>query len=91
MSTYVCDCYAYIDHAINLITSSKMKERTAAQYLLDIVMFHEPFFMLYALECRTKMTHNIIANIYFNNKRKIMTDFVHKGNVVSFKKQQREK
>ena len=37
------------------------------------------------------MTHRITANIYFNNKRKIMTDSVHKDNVVSFKKWQREK
>ena len=37
------------------------------------------------------MTHSMIANIYFNNKRKIMTDIVHKDNVVSFKKRQREK
>ena len=24
---YVCDCFVFIDHAINVITSSKMKER----------------------------------------------------------------
>ena len=32
--TYVCDCFAFIDHAINVITSSKMKEsccRTSPQ------------------------------------------------------------
>ena len=30
------------------------------------------------------MTHRMIVNIYFNNKRKMMTDSVHKDNVVSF-------
>ena len=88
---YVCDCFAYIDHAINFLRSSEMKEKTAAQYLLDTVMFHEPFLCSMHWVAGQKMTHSIIANIYFNNKRKIMTDLVHKDNVVSFKKRQREK
>ena len=60
-----------------------MKERIAAQYLLDIVMFHEPFLCCMHWSAGQKMTHSMIANIYFNNKRKIMTDIVHKDNVVS--------
>ena len=44
--TYVCDCFAFIDHAINVITFSKMKERAAAEYLLNVVMFHEHFYAL---------------------------------------------
>ena len=89
--TYVCDCFAFIDHAINVITFSKMKERAAAEYLLNFVMFHEPFLCSVHWSTGQSMTHRIIANIYFNNKRKIMTDSVHKDNVVSFKKRQREK
>ena len=41
--TYVCDCFPFIDHAINVITSSKVKKRAAAEYLLNAVVFHEPF------------------------------------------------
>ena len=34
--TYVCDCFAFVDHDINVITSSKMKERNAAEHLLSV-------------------------------------------------------
>ena len=30
---YVCDSFTFTDHAVNVITSLKMKERTAAEYL----------------------------------------------------------
>ena len=70
--TYVCDCFAFIDHAVNVITSSKMKERAAAEHLLNVVMFHEPFLSSVHWSKRQSMTHRIIGNIYFNNKRKIV-------------------
>ena len=84
--TYVCDCFAFIDHAINVITSSKMKERAAAEHLLNVVMFHEPFLSSVHWSKGQSMTHRIIGNIYFNNKRKIVNDSVHEDNVLSFKK-----
>ena len=89
--TSVCDCFAFIDHAINVITSMKMKKRADAEYFLNVLMFHETF--LYSVHWSTEKstTHKIIANIYFNNKRKIMTNSIHKDNVVSFKKRQTEK
>ena len=43
---YVCDCFAFIDHAINVIASSKMNERAAAEHFLNVVMFDEPFYAL---------------------------------------------
>ena len=89
--TYVCYCFTFIDHAINIIKSSKMKERAAAESFLNIVMFYEPFLCSVHWSTGQSMTHRIIVNIYFNNKRKIMTDPVHKDNVVSFEKQHREK
>ena len=72
--TYVCDCFAFIDHAINVITFWKMKEKGAAEYLLNVLMFHEPF--LYSVHWRTgqSMTHRTITNIYFSNERKIRTN-----------------
>ena len=84
--TYVCDCFVFIDHAVNVITSSKKEERAAAEHLFNVAMFHEPFLCSVHWSKGQSMTHRIIANIYFNNKRKIMTDSVHKDNVVSFKK-----
>ena len=54
-------------------------------------MFHELFLCSVHWVKEQSMTHRIIANIYFNNKRKIMTDSVHKDNLVSFKKRKREK
>ena len=84
--TYVCDCFAFADHDINVITSSKMKERTAAEHLLNVVIFHEPFLCSVHWSKGQSITHRIIANIHFNNKRKIMTGSVHKDNVVSFKR-----
>ena len=89
--TYVCDCFAFIDHAINVITSSKMKGRAPTEHLLNVVMFHEHFLCSAYWSKGQSMTHRIISNSYFNNKRKIMTDSVHKNNVVSFRKRQREK
>ena len=46
---FVCDCFAFIDHAINVITSSKIKERAAGERLLNVVMFMN-LFMFCALE-----------------------------------------
>ena len=91
LAAYVCDCFVFIDHAINVITSAKMKERAAAEHLLNVLMFHESFLCSVHWSKGQSMTHRIITNIHFNNKRKIMTDSVHKDNVVSFKKRQREK
>ena len=68
-----------------------MKERAAAEHFLNVVMFHEPLLCSVHWSKGQSMTHRIIANIYFNYKRKIMTDAAHKNNVVSFKKRQREK
>ena len=84
--TYVCHCFAFIDHTINVRTSSKMKERATAEHLFNVVMFCEPFLCSVDWRKGQSMTHRIIANIYFNNKRKLITDSVHKDNVVSFKK-----
>ena len=67
-----------------------MKERAASERLLNVVMFHEQLLCSVHWSKGQSMTHRIIANIYFNNKRKIMTDSVHKDNVVSFKKRQME-
>ena len=62
-----------------------MKGRVAAEYLLNIAMFHEPFLCSVHWSTGQSMTHRIIASIYFNNERKIMTDSVHKDNVILFK------
>ena len=68
-----------------------MKERAAAEHLLNVAMFHELFLCSVHWSKGQSMTHRIVANIYINNKRKMMADSVHKDNVVSFKKRQREK
>ena len=68
-----------------------MKERNAPEHLFNVVMFHESFLCSFHWSKGESMTHRIIANIYFNNQRKIMTYSVHKNNVVSLKKRQREK
>ena len=62
-----------------------MKERVAAEYLLKVVMFHEPFLCSVNWSTGQSMAHRIIVSICFNNKRKIMTDSVHSDNVVLFK------
>ena len=51
-----------------------MQERAAAEHLLNVVMFHEPFLCRVHWSKGQRMTHRIIADIYFNNKRKIMAD-----------------
>ena len=89
--TYIWNCFAFIDHAIDVYNISKIKERAAAEHLLNVVMFHELFLCSVYWSKGQSMTHRIVANIYINNKRKMMADSVHKDNVVSFKKRQREK
>ena len=84
--TYVCHCFAFIDHAVNVITSWKMKERAAAEHLLNVVMFYEPFLCSVHWNKGQSVTQRIIGNIYFNNKRKLMNDSVHEDNVLSIKK-----
>ena len=79
-----------MDHGINIITSSKMKERAATEHLLNFVMFREPCLCSAHWSKGQSMTHRVISNSYFNNNKKIMTDSVHKDNVVSFKKRQME-
>ena len=48
-------------------------------------MFHEPFLCSVHWSKGQSMTHRIIADMYFNNKRKIMTNSVHKDNVDQLK------
>ena len=60
LATYVSDCFAFIDHAINVITSSKMKKRAAAEHLLNVVMFHEPFLCYVHWSKGQSMTHGLI-------------------------------
>ena len=67
---FVCDCFPFIDHAINVTTSSKLKDRAAAEHILNVMMFHEPFLCSVNWSNGQSMTHSIIANIYFRNKKK---------------------
>ena len=43
--SYVCNCFVFIDHAINVTTFSKMKEIAAAEHLLNVVMFMNLFYV----------------------------------------------
>ena len=64
--TYACDSFVFIGHAMNVITSSKMKQRAAAEYLLYVVMFHEPVLCSVHWSKGQSMTRRAIANICFN-------------------------
>ena len=47
-----------------------MKERAATEHLLNVVMFREPCLCSAEGSKGQSMTHNIISNSYFNNKKK---------------------
>ena len=73
-----CNCFVFIDNAINVTTSSKLRDRAAVEHILNVVMFHEPFLCSVHWSEGQSMTHSIITNIYFHNKRKMMVDSVTK-------------
>ena len=70
---------------------SNLPEKRTCLAALDKVMVNEPFLCSIHWKDGREYIHRIIANIYFNNKKKVATDLVHKNNVVTFKIRQREK
>jgi hypothetical protein len=88
---YVCDGFAYIDCVFDIINSSKLQDRKAAKLVLNIAMKNEAFLCLTHWIKGRDYVHHTISNIYFNNNRKVITDCVHKDNIVAFKKRQRFK
>ena len=77
--TYVCDYFVFIDHAIKHLR--KWRKELLQNISLMLWCFMNPFQAL-CTGVQGKAWHRIIAKIYFNNKRKIITDSVHKDNVV---------
>ena len=87
---YVCDGFAYIDCVFDIISISKLQDRKETKLFLNIAMKHEPFLCFTHRMKGMDLAHQTISSIYFNNNGKFVTDLVHKDNIVSFKKRQRE-
>ena len=88
---YVCDSFAFIDYVNDDIISSGLTARKAALIVLNNCIKHDSFLCSCHWTDGKVYVDKIIVNVYFNNKRKIITDEIHKDNIASFKKRQREK
>ena len=88
---YVCNGFAYIDHAICIINSSKLPVRKAAKLILQNTMKDYCFLCENHNVTGLEIVNTIIANIYFNNSRKRTNDATVVDNIVTFRKRQREK
>ena len=76
---FVTILYLLTDHAIKHVR--KWRKELLQKISPMLWCFMNRFYAL-CTGVQGKAWHKIIANIYFNNKRKIITDSVHKDNVV---------
>lgn len=92
LANYVCTAFAILDVLSGAILKSKLISRLAAEHVLKhIFNSYETFTCITHENTGQTFVNRTIANIYFNNKRKISTDSVVADGVKAFKKRQREK
>ena len=88
---YLCDVFAVLSATENvLINQSELTSRDAAKEALSYTRGCCKFTCENHKVDGQKVVISTIANVFFNNKRKISTASVRKDNVASFKKQKRE-
>ena len=87
----MCDAFAVLSATENvLINQSKMTLRNAAKEALSYMMECFNFTCENHKIDGQKDVISTIANVFFNNKRKICTATVRKDNLASFSKQKKE-
>ena len=96
LTDYVCTAFAILESTEKLITSSGLPARTAACTILENVFRvnsgSTPLFTCAQHQVMSQTYANrAVSNIFFNNKRKILTTSVVKDTVVGFKKPKRSK
>ena len=92
LTDYVCTSFAILSFTKNSVIKSNIRARKAAEIVLSHTFgIYQDFTCNDHRALGQTFVNQIISNIFFNNKRKATTSSVHKDNVVSFKKRQREK
>ena len=92
LTDYVCTSFAILSFTENSVIKSNIRARKAAELVLSHTFgIYQDFTCNDHRALGQTFVNRIISNIFFNNKRKATTSSVHKDNVVSFKKRQREK
>ena len=88
---YVCDGFAYIDHAFDIICSSRLQKRKSFELVLHKTTDHVTFLCLDHCSKGLDLFHSFVINIYPNNSRKRVSDTVTTENIVGFKKKSKGK
>ena len=87
---YVCYAFAVLSATENVLNRSKLTARNAAKEALSYLMGFCDFTCEKHKVEGQKVVLSTVINVFFNNRRKISTASVRKGNVVSFKKRKTE-
>lgn len=92
LTDYVCSAFSILDLTEVSIKNSELPARKAAEVVLTHIFdSYEDFTCNLHKAAGQSFAHRVISNVFFNNKRKILTSSMRKDSVVSFKKRQREK
>ena len=92
LTDYVCTAFAILSISESTIKKSNLTVRKGAEVTLSHIIKNGPDFTCPKhVDAGKAFSNRVVSNIYFNNKRKILTAAVVKDNVTSFKKPQREK
>ena len=92
LTEYVCNAFAILDICEQTIINSELPERDAAQQTLVRLLATAPDFSCEKHPKPVKQYCNrAIANVFFNNKRKIKTASIRKQDVTEFKRPKRSK
>ena len=91
LAEYVCNAFSILDIAETTINQSELPERDGAERTLAHLFGNVPEFTCSKhLNQGKRYCNRVIANIFFNNRRRIATAEVRKDGVESFKRPKRE-
>ena len=91
LAEYVCNAFSILDIAETTINQSELPERDGAERTLAHLFGNVPEFTCSKhLNQGKRYCNRVIANIFFNNRRRIATAEVRKDDVESFKRLKRE-
>ena len=92
LANYVFSAFAMLDFLFGIITESRIPMLKAAEsVLIRFLDSFETFTCSVPEHSGKRLANQTVANIFFNSKRKIMTESVVADHVTTFKKRQRNK
>ena len=91
LGNYICDAFAILYFKFDAINNTTLPFGTIAQFVLKKFLFNENFLCSEHLKLGINLTNKTISNIFFDNKRNLITDGIFMDNIVGFKKRLRNK